>query len=169
MSDPSETAGEETRVPTDFRRVTMLVHNMDEALQLYRDILGMTVYYDQELTVSGQGLPAGEPNAGARLVILQCNDPYIGMLGILQYTDPPLPAPVPRPEPNRVRAGEVVFVMHNDDVDAAFEAIRTLAGVEVVSEPHVTEYPKDDGSVFRVKGISFFDPNGYFIELNQWV
>ena len=40
---------------------------------------------------------------------------------------------------------------------------------EIVAEPHVSEYPKDDGGVFRVLGMSFFDPNGYFIELNQFI
>ncbi len=157
-----------SKVPTDFRRVTMLVNEIDTPLKIYRDILGMSVYYDQEIVVSGVGLPAGEPDSKTRLVILQCNDPYIGMLGILQYLDPPLPEPVPRPQPNRVRTGEVVFVMHNEDVPAAYEKLRDIDGVEIVSEPHLSEYPKDDGSVFRVLGCSFFDPNGYFIELNQF-
>jgi catechol 2,3-dioxygenase-like lactoylglutathione lyase family enzyme len=158
-----------SKVPTDFRRATMMVNEMEPALAIYRDILGMTVYYDQQVVVTGQGLPAGEPNARTRLVILQCNDPYIGMLGILQYLDPPLPAPDPRPSPNRVKAGEVVFVMHNEDVEAAFEQLKLVDGVEIVCEPMISEYPKDDGGVFRVKGISFFDPNGYFVELNQFV
>ncbi len=157
-----------SKVPTDFRRVTMLVNEMETPLNIYRDILGMAVYYDQEIVVSGVGLPAGEPNSVTRLVILRCNDPYIGMLGILHYVDPPLPEPEPRPTPNRVRTGEVVFVIHNEDVQAAFEKIRQVPGVEVVSEPHLSEYPKDDGSVIRVLGCSFFDPNGYFIELNQY-
>ena len=157
-----------SKVPTDFRRVTMLVNEMETPLNIYRDILGMAVYYDQEIVVSGVGLPAGEPNSVTRLVILRCNDPYIGMLGILHYVDPPLPEPKPRPNPNRVRTGEVVFVIHNEDVQAAFEKIRQVPGVEVVSEPHLSEYPKDDGSVIRVLGCSFFDPNGYFIELNQY-
>lgn len=157
-----------SKVPTDFRRVTMLVNEIETPLKIYRDILGMSVYYDQEIVVSGVGLPAGEPDSKTRLVILQCNDPYIGMLGILQYLDPPLPEPVPRPQPNRVRTGEVVFVMHNEDVPAAYEKLRDIDGVEIVSEPHLSEYPKDDGSVFRVLGCSFFDPNGYFIELNQF-
>ena len=160
---------EERKVPTDFRRVTMMVNEMEPALHLYRDILGMTVYYDNEIVVTGEGLPAGEPDSKTRLVILQCNDPYIGMLGILQYIDPPLPSPEPRPVPNRVRAGEIVFVMHNEDVQSAYEQLRELPGIEVVSKPHVSEFPKDDGGVFRVLGTSFFDPNGYFIELNQFV
>jgi catechol 2,3-dioxygenase-like lactoylglutathione lyase family enzyme len=158
-----------SKVPTDFRRVTMVVNDIDPALQIYRDTLGMSVYYDQEIVVSGKGLPAGEPDSKTRLVILQCNDTYIGMLGILQYLDPPLPDPGPRPIPNRVRTGEVVFVMHNEDVSAAYERLQMIPGVEIVSEPHISEYPKDDGGVFRVLGMSFFDPNGYFIELNQFV
>ncbi len=157
----------EKKVPTDFRRVTMMVNEMEMPLKLYKDILGMDVYYDQEIIVSGKGLPAGEPDSKTRLVLLQCNDPYIGMLGILQYIDPPLPAPLPRPEPNRVRAGEIVFVMHNDDVEGVYKQLLEVEGIEMVSEPHVSEYPKDGGGVFRVLGISFFDPNGYFIELNQ--
>ena len=158
-----------SKVPTDFRRVTMMVNHMEPALAIYRDILGMAVYYDREIVVSGKGLPAGEPDSKTRLVILQCNDPYIGMLGILQYVDPPLPEPDPRPVPNRVKAGEIVFVMHNEDVRAAYEKLVEIDGIEMVAEPHVSEYPKDDGDVFRVLGCSFFDPNGYFIELNQFI
>lgn len=156
-------------VPTDFRRVTMLVNDIRPALRIYRDLLGMEVYYDKELTVSGEGLPAGEPDARTRLVILRCNDPYIGMLGILQYLDPPLPEPPARPEPNRVRIGEVVFVMHHEDVAGAWERLAGVPGVERVCPPRVSEYPRPDGGVFRVRGISFFDPNGYFIEVNQFI
>ena len=157
-----------SKVPTDFRRVTMIVNEIEPALAIYRDTLGMTVYYDQLVDVSGIGLPAGEPNSKTRLVILQCNDTYIGMLGILQYLDPPLPDPGPRPSPSRVRTGEVVFVMHNEDVKAAHKRISAIKGVEIVSKPHISEYPKADGGVFRVLGMSFFDPNGYFVELNQF-
>lgn len=157
------------KVATDFRRATMMVNQMEPALTIYRDILGMEVYYDQHIVVSGRGLPAGEPDSKTRLVILQCNDTYVGMLGILQYLDPPLPPPEPRPLPNRVRAGETVYVMHNDDVEAAFEKLKDVAGVEIVCKPEISEYPKEDGGVFRVKGISFFDPNGYFVELNQFI
>jgi catechol 2,3-dioxygenase-like lactoylglutathione lyase family enzyme len=157
------------KVPTDFRRVTMMVNEIEPALALYRDILGMEVYYDNEIVVTGQGLPAGAPDAKTRLVILKCNDPYIGMLGILQYVDPPLPPPEPRPVPNRVRAGEVVFVMHHENVRRVYEQLKGVAGLQLHAAPHVSEYPRPGGGVFRVEGISFFDPNGYFVELNQFV
>ena len=57
--------------------------------------------------------------------------------------------------------------MHNNDVEGVYQQLLEIDGIEMVSEPHVSEYPKDDGDVFRILGISFFDPNGYFIELNQ--
>lgn len=156
-----------SKAPVDFRRATMLVNQLDKPLQIYRDILGMQVYYDSELVISGVGLPAGEPGSKARLVILQANDPYIGMLGILQYLDPPLPAA--RAQPDKLGVGDVVFVMNHDDVETVHRRLGEVEGVRIFSAPHVSEYPKPDGSVFKLLGISFFDPNGYFIEVNQWL
>ena len=101
------------KVPTDFRRATMIVNNIESALTIYCDILGMSAYYDQEIVVSGVNIPTGESESKARLVILQCNDPYIGMLGIIQYLDPAIADPEPRPVPRRVRAGDAVFVFNN--------------------------------------------------------
>ena len=47
------------------------------------------------------------------------------------------------------------------------EQLKDIEGVQIVSEPIISEYPKGDG-VIRVKGMSFFDPNGYFLEVNQY-
>ena len=155
------------KIPTDFRRTTMLVNDIDVPLKIYRDILGMEAYYDKELTISGLGLPAGEPGSKARLVILRANDPYIGMLGILQYLDPPLPE---RGEfPKRLGVGDTVFVMNVADAEEVHRRLCELPGVYINSEPHIAEYPKPDGGVFRLNCMSFFDPNGYFIEANQWL
>ena len=156
-------------LPADFRRTTMLVNEIDLPLIIYKDILGMHVYYDKELIVSGKGLPTGIIDAKTRLVILKCNHPYVGMLGLLQYLDPPLPPSPPRPTPNRVRLGETVFVINTNDVQSSFEKLQKIQSVEIVSTPHLQEYPKPDGGMFRVMGMSFFDPNGYFVELNQFL
>ncbi len=156
-----------SKVPTDFRRATMLVNEIETPLKIYRDILGLETYYDNELVISGLGLPAGEPGAKARLVILKANDPYIGMLGILQYLDPPLPE---RGEyPKRLGVGDTVFVMSVADAEQAHRELLDVPGVHIKSEPHVSEYPKPDGGVFKLLCMSFFDPNGYFIEANQWL
>ncbi len=156
-----------SKTPTDFRRITLLVNDIEKPLKIYHDILGMKIYYDDEMTLTGVTIPAGELDTKARLVILQCNDPYIGMLGILQYLDPPLPEQGEYRK--RLGIGDSVFVMNHDDVRTVYEQLKEIDGVHIQSEPSISEYPKPDGGVFRLLGISFFDPNGYFIEVNQWL
>ena len=82
---------ESQKFPTDFRRLSMIVDDIDESLKLYRDILEFQVNYDAEVTMSGKALPAGEPGAKARLVLISSNDSWVGWLGLLQWLDPKLP------------------------------------------------------------------------------
>ena len=155
--------------PSDFRRTTMIVNEIDLAIHIYKDILGMSVYYDKELVVSGKGLPTEIRDAKTRLVILQCNHRYVGMLGLLQYLDPPLPEAPPKRVPHQVQKGDVVLVINTDDVQQAYAKLSNIPQVVVISEPHLLEYPKPEGGMFRILGMSFFDPNGYFVELNQFL
>ena len=83
------------RVPTDVRRLTLLVRNMENSLKLYRDVIGLRINYDERLKVSGVALPAGVPGNPVRLVLLNGNDPFIGWIGLMEYSDPPLPAADP--------------------------------------------------------------------------
>ena len=57
-------------LPTDIRRVTMIVRNMENSLKLYRDVMGLKVNYDAVLPMSGVALPAGEPGAKALFAAL---------------------------------------------------------------------------------------------------
>jgi catechol 2,3-dioxygenase-like lactoylglutathione lyase family enzyme len=159
------------KVPTEFRRITIRVHKMEPVLTIYRDILGMETYYDQEVSVSVPGDAPDAPKSPARLVILKCNDAYVGMVGFLQLLDasPPGPAPDQRPANLRLRPGEGVLVMTHDNVEVAYEKLKGVEGVQLVDEPHVNEFPRGDGGVFRVEGFRFVDPNGFFVDLNQTV
>ena len=109
----------------------------------------------------------------ARLVILKCNDAYVGMLGFLQLLDAsspdPGPGPAQRPANLRLRIGEGVLVMTHDNVEVAYQKLKDVEGVQLVDEPHVHEFPRGDGGVFRVEGFRFVDPNGFFVDLNQTV
>jgi len=51
------------KFPTDLRRTSLIVSDIDESLKLYRDVLGFQVNYDAEVTMSGVALPAGVPGA----------------------------------------------------------------------------------------------------------
>ena len=157
------------KAPTDFRRITMRVHRMEPVLTIYREILGMDTYYDKEVSVSVPGDPLDAPKAKARLVILKCNDAYVGMLGFLQLLDASLPEPETRPADLRLQPGEGVLVMMHDNVEVAYEKLKSVEGVQLIDEPRVNEFPREDGGVLRVEGFRFIDPNGVFVDLNQTV
>ncbi len=157
------------KVPTDFRRVTLMVSRMEPALAIYRDILGMETHYDQEVEVSVPGAPPGSPRTPARLVILKCNDPYIGMLGLMELLGDSAPAARPRPADAPLGPGEAVFVMQHENVEVAYEKLKEIEGVRILSKPEVSDFKRGDGGVMHVEGLRFFDPDGYFIDLNQVV
>jgi catechol 2,3-dioxygenase-like lactoylglutathione lyase family enzyme len=154
------------RLPTDIRRVTMIVRSMENSLTLYRDVMGMKINYDAILPMSGVALPAGEPGAQARLVLLNSNDPYIGWIGLMEWIAPRLPDPGPYPK--RMGIGSHVIVTNTDDIDARCAAAAKVPGVTVTAQARDQEYPGRNGAPpIRVRGCNFFDPDGTLIELNQ--
>ena len=161
-------AGVETggrRLPTDVRRTTIIVRDIDRSLALYRDVIGLEVNYDTTVTTSGVALPAGEPGATARLVLLNANDAWVGWIGLMEWTDPPIPA---GGYPVRMGPGDVVIILNTDDVEGRCEAAKAVPGVTFTAEPRLQTYPgRDGGADIRVMGCNFFDPDGILIELNQ--
>lgn len=153
-------------VPTDIRRITILVRDIDNSLKLYRDVLGLKVNYDAEIEVSGVALPAGVPGNKTRLVLLNGNDPFIGWIGLMQYTDPPLPDPGPYPK--RLGIGGHVIVTNTDDAKKRCAMAKQVPGVQFTAEPRLQTYPgRNGGPPIQVIGCNFFDPDGTFFELNQ--
>ncbi len=154
------------RVPTDIRRLTILVRDMENSLKLYRDVLGLKVNYDAPITTSGVALPAGVPGNKTRLVLLNGNDAWIGWIGLMQYVDPPLPEPGPTPK--RLGIGGHVLVTNTDDAAKRCAMAKNVPGVQFTADARLQEYPgRNGGPTIRVMGCNFFDPDGTFIELNQ--
>jgi catechol 2,3-dioxygenase-like lactoylglutathione lyase family enzyme len=167
---PKVAAGVEVpseRVPTDIRRLTILVRDMERSLALYRDVLGLKVNYDAEIIVSGVALPAGVPGNRTRLVLLNGNDPWIGWIGLMQYVDPPLPD-AGQDFPKRLGAGGHVLVTNTDDAEKRCAMAKAVPGVHFTADARLQTYEGRGGGVpIRVMGCNFFDPDGTFIELNQ--
>lgn len=151
---------------TDFRRTTLIVADAERSMALYRDILGFTPNYDRVLPMSGQALPAGDPGAKARLLLLESKDPWIGWIGMLEWIDPPLD---PRKEqPLRLGIGDVVLLFNTRDIDDKCARIKALDGIRFTADVRTVTYPsRDGGPDTRVRGCNFFDADGYFVELNQ--
>lgn len=158
-------------VPTDIRRLTILVRDMENSLKLYRDVLGLQVNYDTQLKTSGVALPAGVPGNVVRLVLLNGKDPWIGWIGLMQYLDPPLGEPeVPEGQryPLRLLAGGHVLIADTDDAARRCEMAKAVPHVTFTAEVRLQTYPGRNGAPdIRVMGCNFFDPDGTAIELNQ--
>jgi len=152
--------------PTDFRRLSLIVDDIDESLKLYRDVLKFKVNYDAEVTMSGEALPAGESGAKARLVLLSSNDSWVGWLGMLQWLDPKLP---PRKDKfTRMGIGDPVLVFNTEKVDEHCAKIATLPGTKVTASASNTTYPaRAGGEPIVVRTCYLFDRDGYFMELNK--
>ncbi|MFN3989510.1 MAG: VOC family protein [Erythrobacter sp.] len=153
------------RLPTDVRRATIIVRDMEKSLALYRDVIGLQVNYDTMVETSGVALPAGEPGATARLVLLNANDPWVGWLGLMEWVSPRIPAGEYR---TRMGPGDVVLILNTDDAAKRCEMVKGLEGITFTAEARLQVYPgRNGGPDIRVMGCNFFDPDGILIELNQ--
>ena len=95
---------------------------------------------------------------------MKCQDPVIGMIGLLEFKEPRLPEPATKKE--RVGIGDTIFVMDVDDVDTVYERFKAH-DFPLYAEPHEWEIRAANGQMKRMKSVSLFDPDGYFIELNM--
>ncbi|MEO0996836.1 MAG: VOC family protein [Pseudomonadota bacterium] len=146
------------------KRTTLIVRDMARSRRWYEYVLGMSVWYDGEVELSGTGLAAGKAGDKTHLVILQCDDPVLGMIGLLQWVDPPLPAPAEIPR--SVTYGNPTFVVASDDAAETHRRVVEL-GTHVHAPPREWSIRGANGRMKHFLGVSFFDPDGYFYECNQ--
>ncbi len=100
-------------------------------------------------------------------MLLNGNDPWVGWIGLMQYTDPPLPDS-DAPYPKRLGPGGHVLVTNTDDAVKRCEMAKAVPGVQFTAEARLQTYEgRNGGPPIRVMGCNFFDPDGTFIELNQ--
>lgn len=150
----------------EIKRTTFMVRDAERAARWYEMVFGMTRWMDTPYTLSGEQLAAGGKGDRTRLVIMKCRHDTIGMIGLLQWVDPPQPAPAELPQ--RVSFGAPIFVVASDDVRGATERARGL-GSRVHCQPREWTVTGADGRLKDMIGGSFFDLDGYFFEVNQVV
>jgi catechol 2,3-dioxygenase-like lactoylglutathione lyase family enzyme len=149
---------------TTVKRTTLIVRDIEVSSKWYEEVLGMSLYYDDTITLGGKGMAAGKKGDVTHLKIYKCSDPVIGMIGLLQWIDPELPAP--EEIPTKVDYGNPTFVVDTDNVDEVYKKALTL-GTHIHSEPHEWSVRGADGNMINFITLSVFDPDGYFYEINQ--
>jgi len=153
------------RIRNIIKRTTLFVRDMQTSRRWYEYVLGMSTYYDNEFVLSGVGLAAGKAGDKTHLVILKADDPEIGMIGLLQWVDPRMPAP---PIDYKLGFGNPTFVIASDDAAQTHQRAEEL-GTKIHSEPHEWSTLGANGKMKNFIGLSLFDPDGYFFECNQLV
>ena len=152
--------------PLDLRRTTLVVRDIENSLALYRDALGMTVAYDQELTSPGLKGRAGADGVNrSRLILLKANDDFIGMLGLWRFLDQ-TSHDLADPDAADFTPGEIVLLFNTDDLESVFPAAAAVNGVKVVGKPKLRKYPSPKGNI-EVMVSMLIDPDGHTIELNK--
>jgi len=156
------------RVPLDLRRTTLVVSDIDKSLAFYRDALGMTVSYDNWVNTPRDAKTVEEAEVARRLVFLQANDDFVGVLGLLQYVKPVKQA---LDLSDKVFIpGTTVLVFNHSDNRSAFEKARQVDSVKVLSEPTERDYPSYNGSgQIKVLVSVLQDPDGVVVEVNQLI
>lgn len=146
-----------------IKRTTLKVRDMEKSIAFYEGVMGMSKYYDNEITLSGNLLPGGNKGDVTRLVIMKGEDPVIGMIGLLEWLDPKPKAPE---IPYDFDFGNPVFVAAVENAEVAYEKAQALECV-IRAPLSEAEYPGADGGVVKVRSVGVFDPDGHFFELNQ--
>jgi catechol 2,3-dioxygenase-like lactoylglutathione lyase family enzyme len=154
-------------MPDIIKRTTLMVRDAEAAAAWYETVLGMTRWMDTPFTLSGKQLATGKKGDQTRLVIMKAEHDTIGMIGLLQWVDPPR-ADAPAELPTEIGFGAPVFVVAAEDCVQTVERARK-AGSRIHAEPDPWTVTGADGKQKDMMGASFWDLDGYFYEGNQVV
>jgi catechol 2,3-dioxygenase-like lactoylglutathione lyase family enzyme len=151
---------------TLVKRTTLIVRDIAVSVRWYEQVLGMTRYYDDMYTLGGDALAAGKEGDELHLVIMQGEHPEMGMIGLMQWVNPPLPAPADIP--TAITYGNPTFVLATDDCEENWRRAKAL-GTRIHADPHDWNVRVPNGDMLYFRGTSLFDPDGHFFQLNQAV
>ena len=146
-----------------IRRTTLKVRDIQKSYQFYTELLGMKPYYNNEVTVENDLLPGTKAGDKIHLIILNAQDPVIGMIGLLKPIDPQEEFP---PLEFDFKYGSSVFVVGVDDVEELYQKALKF-GAKMRAPLSETIYPGADGNDVHVKSLGLYDPDGHFMECNQ--
>jgi len=148
-----------------MNRATIFVRDLDESLQLYRDLLGLKIRV--EMVTEGDAINEilGTKGRTLRAVILQSGDSIVGNIGVYEIIgDDRSGLPPPSDRADTV-TGDFAVVFATNDIDGITERVR-LAGYPIISPPMVL-YPRDNVEV-QDREMLFRDRDGVLVNLIEF-
>lgn len=142
---------------TGVHHTSRSVGDMDRSLEFYRDLLGLEVLLDTEM--SGEMLEREVALEGARLRLVELGTGGETMLELLQYHAPPS-RDARELRPCDVGAHHVALTV--DDIQSAYERL-SAAGVEFTCPPQEV----DAGHFAGHRTVYCYDPDHMIVELWQ--
>lgn len=143
-------------------RTTIVVRDMDGALSLFRDVLGLSVRLDLPLGGEAVSSLLGYGDTTARIVILQSGDLEIANVALMQIGAATSAAS--DGADSELRAGDVAIVMETNNIDAVHARVMEL-GYKALTPPMVIfERPN---RVTQDKEFIFRGPEGIAVNLIQ--
>ena len=149
-------AGDEAYDGAHFKRVTLVVSDINRSLEIYRDILGF--HLDGIMEAAGHesySYPVFkiDPDATVRFATLSAGTEQIRTMALTEVRGMDLPKPG--------KPHMTATVIRVDDLDGTFKKLDAL-GLETVP-PKIAERPGE----FRFKEQAFVDFDGHLIVLYQ--
>jgi catechol 2,3-dioxygenase-like lactoylglutathione lyase family enzyme len=148
-------AGDEPYDGAHFKRVTLVVSDLDRSLEIYRDILGFSLDGISESSSESYSYPVFkiDPDATIRFATLSAGPEQVRTMALTEVAGMDLPKPgVPFMTATVIRV---------DDLDGVFAKLEKL-GLETVPGT-VAERPGE----FKFKERAFVDFDGHLVVLYQ--
>ena len=149
------------------RRTTLLVSDVKSSVAFYEKI-GFKVWLETGGARDPNkptSFPLNGKPAQSGLTIMAGRDPWIGMIGLLQYDKPLLKRT--RDATAAYGIGDAVLMLETDDVDGVYKNLQAL-GTPILQLPKEAT-TKSAEAIKHVKNMFFRDPDGWVIEMSQVV
>jgi len=148
-------AADEPYTGANFKRVTLVVADIERSLEIYRDILGFQLDGVMDSSESSYSYPVFkiDQEAKVRFATLSAGPEQVRTMALTEVTGMELPKPG--------RPFMTASVIRVDDIEGAFEKLKAL-GLETVP-PKIAERPGE----FKFVEQAFVDFDGHLIVLYQ--
>lgn len=144
-----------------IKRTTIIVKDMERSLRFYRDLLGMTVFYEGHIGNPGASTLMNMDISGLHMVVLQVDGADTGMVGLMELKDanPPL---AETGWSATVKTGESILLVPTRDIRAIHQRL-VDGGYTVVTPPTSMQVPGRP----EIHEMMARDPDGVIVNFSQ--